>query len=207
MSNSSQVQALFSVAACHANSRCITLEGVRGLASEFAGAFDKSLGGEGFCIYAMEFARLVRPGMSETPAELLQTVRERLDYALQEWTKLEQVNEYVEGVEISQSNEPSAEELHQKAVIEKQEREAAEAAAVQDRKKAESEILEPKSVNDTPVESLKIDPRAKKALRKEGLDTVGDVKTYAAAKPLEDIHGIGPDMAKATMAAIDALGT
>lgn len=207
MSNSSQVQALFSVAACHANSRCITLEGVQSLSKEFAAAFDKSLGAEGFCIYAQEFARLVRPGMSETPAELMQTVRERLDYALQEWHKLEQANEYVEGLEIDQSNEPTAEQLHEQAVVEKQAREAAEAEAEKQRKEAESKILKPANVNDTPVESLKIDPRAKKALRKEGLDTVGDVKTYAAAKPLEDIHGIGPDMAKATMAAIEALGS
>ena len=201
----SQATILFALTARYANERSIKIQGVKDLCEEFGAAFDTSLGAEGFAVYAQEFARLVRPGMSETPEQILVFTREQIEYAKNQWALLEGEAESDADGDAQPVDSVSDDELREKAIAERQAREEAEAKARSEKQKAESNLLEPKKVEDIQIETLKIDPRAKKALRKEGLDTDGDVWTYASAKPLEAIHGIVPDMAKATLAAIEAL--
>jgi hypothetical protein len=201
---SDKVSRLFCAAACKAAERKVTLQYLLEKSQEFAAYFEGEFDDLLFVFYAEQFGQWFGPGMNKTPADCLAVAREQCTFAAQAWSELHESKPEPELSEAAQAA-LAARARAKAARAERVQREAEEAANAEATEAAEEALLNPANVSSTLISSLEIDGRAKSAYGRAGLTTVGDLQTYAAAKPLESIKGIGEDFALETSQAIEAL--
>lgn len=108
----------------------------------------------------------------------------------------------------SEAESDAAEKARIQAGIDKRKALADERAAAAEASKAAADaadaLLAPATLNAVLITDIGIHGLAENAYKRAGLETVGDVLTYAEAKPLDEIVGISEKLAAQTLKAIEA---
>jgi hypothetical protein len=172
----------------------------------FAEAFSGDESDERFPIYSRLFCTRFRPGFEATPGELMAEAEALSVPAI---AKLRECRgstpERLESnaqAEAEAAARKAAIFADRQAFIAKKE---AEAKAKADADKQANELLQPATLESVLVKDLDIHGFAKKAFKNAGIDTVGEVLTYKAARPLADIKGIGEELEVKILEAIEKL--
>jgi hypothetical protein len=173
-------------------------------AAAFAEAFDGEESDPRFPIYSRLFCLRFRPGFSVTPEELLAEATALAGPAV---AKLQECVEK-SPKRLNRESEVAAEvEARKQAAIAAREsyaaRKAAEAEAAKQAEENAQELLQPATLKAVLITDLGIHGSAERAYKNAGLETVGDILTYAEAKPLPTINGISENFAKQTLTAIE----
>ena len=159
-----------------------------------------------FPIYTRLFCLGFRPGWNVEPIKLIEQADTLSVNALACLAKCK--GETPERLKSNAEAEAEAEAIRQGAIAEREATKAkreAEAKAKADADKKADELLKPATLEAVLITELGIHGLAENAYKKAGLETVGDVLTYKAAKPLEEISGISAKFEKQTLEAIEAI--
>lgn len=175
-------------------------------AVEFADAFDGDESDPKFPTYSRMFCQGFGPGWNVEPQKLIDAAAKASKDA-------------VESLNKCKANSPERLELDAEAVAAEHARiqagideraelaaqRAADAEADKQIELAADTLLSPPTLNAVLITDLGIHGLAENAYKRAGLDNVGDILTYAQAKPLEDIVGISDKLAKQTLEKIEAM--
>lgn len=175
------------------------------MATRFAKGFEGDAESPLFYLYAKRFAESFRPGMDVTPVGLLERAKQDEAFArsLYEGETKRATNGAVRPeIEAAMKARRARE---QAAIEERQAREAAASRSVEQEASKVDAVINSTRYTDLPTSTLRIDGRAKNAYIKAGLETVGEIETYAQSRPLDTVKGVGEDFAKATLIEIERL--
>lgn len=171
----------------------------------FAEAFEGDESDPVFPVYSRLFSLGFRPGWKDSPERLIEQANELAGAAIE---ALEQCKANTpERLEIDAEAEAAEQARIQAGIDERAAlaaQRAAEAEANKQTELAADALLSPPTLNAILLTDLGIHGLAENAYKRAGLETVGDVLTYAEAKPLEEIVGISEKLAAQTMKAIEA---
>jgi hypothetical protein len=172
----------------------------------FAEAFDGLESDPRFPIYTRLFCLRFRPGFNTKPESILAEANalsvvaiEKLNACKEKTPKRLEDNARAETEAAARKAAIVAE---RRAFIAKKE---AEAKAKADADKQADELLQPATLEAVLVKDLDIHGFAKNAFKKAGIDTVGEILTYKAARPLADIKGIGEELEEQVLERIEEL--
>ncbi len=199
-----KVVRLFASAACQVSQRGATYRYLLEKSQEFSDGFDGDADEVLFDFYAEQFARCFKPGMRETASELRAIAERNESFALGAFSSVVSLLQS-EGAAVQIESAVAREPQTADEPVSRQDREAEKAEADRIEQERADALLNPPSVDAILIRDLTIDGRAKAAYLRSGLTTVGDLKTYAAAKPLDTVKGIGEDFAEETLRVIASL--
>jgi len=201
----SKTQLLFTAAAMRVSLVMATAGYLMEMATRFAKGFAGDEDTPLFFLYAKRFAESFRPGMDVTPAGLLERAKQDEAFAksLYEAEAKRATNGAVRPeIEAAMKARKARE---QAAIDERLAREAAASQSAEQEAGKVDSVINSSRYTDLPTSSLRIDGRAKNAYIKAGLETVGEIETYAKSRPLDTVKGVGEDFAKATLIEIERL--